>query len=545
ITTWMLRAVALSKEKGLGIDEAQLIAFQPFFLKADLPYSAIRGEEFPLKVAIYTYLDEPQDVLVEIEGGDWFELLDNPGKTVEIAANEVGGVEFKIKPKKLGINEVKITARSTEAADAVIKTLIVEPEGVAREVVENLVLSAGSAEFADTFIPQLVVADSGRAYIAVTSSYLTQTLDGLEGLIQMPFGCGEQNMIVFAPDVFITKYLEESGQLKPEIMAKAEKLMITGYQRELTYRHSDGSFSAFGESDEEGSLFLTAFVLKCFSQAEDLIYIDDSILDEAGDWIISHQNADGSFDTVGFVCHEEMMGGLKGKNALTAYVAIALLEAGEKAAADRAVDFLEGELDGIEDAYTTALVTYALELAGSERAADAYGKLLELAQEDENGLHWGDVIEPLPWDEGEKLLPRGPVMPNKSVAIEATGYATMALTKHGDAFNASRAAKWLVSQRNAYGGYGSTQDTVVALQALTEYSTGARADVDLTVNIKAGAENRELRIKQDNFDILQVVQIPVNEEVEISVEGKGEAVAQVVTRFNVPEAEQGEEILKI
>jgi len=85
-------------------------------------------------------------------------------------------------------------------------------------------------------------------------------------------------MIVFAPDVFITKYLRESGQLKPEIMAKAEMLMLTGYQRELTYRHSDGSFSAFGQQDQEGSLWLTAFVLKCFSQAEDLIYIDKDVL---------------------------------------------------------------------------------------------------------------------------------------------------------------------------------------------------------------------------------------------------------------------------
>jgi len=214
-------------------------------------------------------------------------------------------------------------------------------------------------------------------------------------------------------------------------MAKAEKLMITGYQRELTYRHSDGSFSAFGESDEEGSLFLTAFVLKCFSQAEGLIYIDDSVLDEAEDWITSHQNADGSFDTVGFICHEEIMGGLKGKNALTAYVAIALLEAGGQVASDRAIDFLEGELDGIEDAYTTAIVAYALGLAGSSRADDAHEMLMELAHEDENGLHWGDVVEPLPRGEGEDIMPRGPMMPNRSVAIETTGYATLALIKHG------------------------------------------------------------------------------------------------------------------
>ena len=536
ITTWMLRAVAISKEKGLGVAEDELRAFQPFFLKIDLPYSAIRGEEFPVKVAIYNYLEQPQSFLVQIEGEDWFDLLDESEKTIEVEANDIGGVEFDIRPRKLGINEMKVTARSREVADAVIKTLITEPEGVARELVENLVLSEGSSRVVDTSIPPFIVEDSGRAYLTVTSSYLTQTIEGLEGLLQMPFGCGEQNMILFAPDVFITKYLKESGQLKPEIMAKAEKLMITGYQRELTYRRNDGSFSAFGQSDKEGSLWLTAFVLKSFSQAKELIYIDDSVLNEAMEWISAYQNKDGSFDAIGFVHHQEMMGGLTGKTALTAYVAVALLEAGEKAASDRAIGFLEGELDKIEDDYTMAIVAYALELAKSSRAGDAYQRLMELAQEDENGLHWGGEDESPPLSETRHI---------KSVGIEATGYATLALIEHGDAFNASRAAKWLVSQRNAYGGFGSTQDTVVALQALIEYSTGARADVDLRINIKVGSEEKELRIRQDNFDVLQVVEVPINEEIEINVEGKGEAIAQVVKRFNLPEAEEGEEILKI
>jgi len=546
ITTWMLRAVALSPDKGLGVAEAQLLAFQPFFLSVDLPYSAIRGEEFPVSVAVYNYLDEPQSVLVEIEKEDWFELLADSQKTVEIDANDIGGVEFMIKPEELGVGDMKVTARSKEAADAVIKTLIVLPEGVSREIVENLVLSAGSTEIVNTSIPPFAVDGSGRAYLAFTSSYLTQTIEGLEKLIQMPFGCGEQNMMMFAPDAYITKYLEESGQLKPEIMAKAELLMITGYQRQLTYRHSDGSFSAFGESDESGSLFLTAFVLKCFSQAEDLIYIDDSILREAEDWITDHQNADGSFDKVGFVCHEEMMGGVEGKTALTAYVTIALLEAGEKNASAKAVDFLEGELEEIDDGYTAAITAYALELAGSGSAGDAYDKLMEFAEEDENGLHWGAIDEPLPLEGEEELMPRYPVMPNRSAVIEATGYATLALIQHGDAFNASRAAKWLVSQRNAYGGYDSTQDTVTALQALTEYATDARADVDLTISIESETEEHRVTISQDNFDVLQIVEVPVDEDIDISVEGEGEAIAQVVTRYNLPEVEEtGENVFDI
>ncbi len=545
ITTWMLRAVAISRENGLGVAESELVAFQPFFLTVDLPYSAIRGEEFPVRVSIYNYLDQPQSVQVEIEAADWFDLMDKSRKTVEIEANDIGGTQFVISPDELGHNSVKITARSKEAADAVIKKLIIEPEGVSREMVENLVLSAGTSQEASTDIPLVAIDGSGRAYLTVTSSYLTQTIEGLEELIQMPFGCGEQNMIVFAPDVFITEYLKASGQIKPEIMAKAEMLMITGYQRQLTYRRSDGSFSAFGQSDQEGSLFLTAFVLKSFAQAEDLIYIDSDILDEARDWIISHQNSDGSFDPVGFIHHQEIFGGLSGKDALTAYAAIALMQAGERVNASKAVSYLEDRLDEIDEAYNIAIVTYALEMADSPRKAEAYEKMMDMAKEEENGLYWGDDVMPEPL-EPEMGRPGPSSQQTRPASIEATGYATLALVEHGDVVNASRAAKWLVSKRNAFGGFGSTQDTVVALEALTAFGTGARADIDLKIKIETSAGTERLSLRKENFDVLQVVEIPVDDTVEISTTGKGEAIAQVVKRFNLPEAEKTEEdILKI
>jgi CD109 antigen len=543
ITTWMLRAVAVSKEYGLGVAEDSLTVFQPFFLTIDLPYSAIRGEEFPVSIAVYNYLDTPQDVQVDIDDSDWFELLDNPTKTITIGGNDIGGVEFKIRPTQLGINDVKITARSTEVADAAIKTIIIEPEGVPREIIDNITLAGGITRSIDTTIPDAVVADSGRAYIAVTSSFLTQTIDGLDALLQMPFGCGEQNMIVFAPDVYVTKYLQSSGQLKPEIMAKAEKLMITGYQRQLTYRRTDGSFSAFGMSDDSGSLFLTAFVLKCFSQARDLMYIDDGVLDEATQWITQHQNADGSFDQVGFIHHQEMLGGLKGKDALTAFTAIALLEAGETDSGGRAIRYLEGQLDDMTEPYAIAITTYALELANSPQKGAAYDKLMSLAKEDESGLHWGSGDLPVQQPEVEKkeggpavMRPFEPDI-NRSADIETTAYATLALVKHGDAYNASRSSKWLVSRRNANGGFGSTQDTVVSLQALIEYATGARSDVDLTVTLKGDGVDKKLTIDKDNFDVLQIVQVPVDAEIEMTVAGKGDAIGQVVRRFNLPATE--------
>ena len=539
ITTWMLRAVALSKDKGLGIGEAQLKVLQPFFVTVDLPYSAIRGEELPVKVSLYNYTDRAEDFTVELEQSDWFNLVSERSKTVRVGASDLAGVSFTIQPRGLGIRQIKVTARSRTSADAIVKDMIVEPEGVAREIVENAVLSANSSRQLDLAVPIGIIDGSSRGYVALTGSYLTQTIEGLESLLQMPYGCGEQNMILFAPNVFVARYLKETNQLKPEVMAKAELLMTTGYQRELTYRRGDGSFSAFGDQDQEGSLWLTAFVLKTFAQARDLIYVDEEVLRSASAWIVQHQNSDGSFDPVGFLHHQELLGGLQGKTALTAYVAIALKEAGEDTAADKAMQYLEGVLDDADDAYSVAITAYALEMAKSAKAQAAYEKLMDLAQESDEGLYWGDerpIPEPglLKPEIGGDLLP-SPEQ-NGSAAVETTGYATLALLQHGDKMNASRAARWLVSQRNAFGGFSSTQDTVVGLQALTSFAAGSRSDVDATVTLRTGSLQKEVRISPENADVLQVVDVPVGGPLTVEVNGKGQVVLQTVRRFNVPKA---------
>ena len=313
ITTWMLRAVGMSREHGLGVAEAGLTVFQPFFLQVDLPYSAVRGEEFPVKVALYNYLDSAQEFFVELEESGRFDLLDDSAKSVTVGPNDVGGLDFRIRLTGLGNVPLKVTARSRDEADAVIKDLLVEPEGVQHEIVENLIVSAGDEVEFDNAAPPGAIEGSARTSVSLTGSYLSQTIEGLEGLLRMPFGCGEQNMILFAPNVFVARYLEETGQLKPEVMAKAERLMLTGYQRELTYRRADGSFSAFGDQDESGSLWLTAFVLKTFAQAEGLIYIDRAVLESASQWVLRHQRSDGSFEPVGFLHHQELLGGLRGQ----------------------------------------------------------------------------------------------------------------------------------------------------------------------------------------------------------------------------------------
>ena len=57
---------------------------------------------------------------------------------------------------------------------------------------------------------------------------LGSSVGGIENLLKMPYGCGEQNMVNFAPSMFIRTYLEKVGQLTPSIKEKSLRFMKLG-----------------------------------------------------------------------------------------------------------------------------------------------------------------------------------------------------------------------------------------------------------------------------------------------------------------------------
>lgn len=520
ITTWRLHAVSTSDD-GLGMSESGLLVFQEFFGEPDLPYAVTRGEQFPVRVQVFNYLNEPQLVHVELADANWFELLEESNtQQVLVDANSVGLASFLIQPTELGRNMMEVTLRSTQRADAVQKDLLVEPEGTRRELINNGTLAAGESVVLDTTMPAYRVPGSEKVLLSITPSLVAQTIGGIEDLLGMPYGCGEQNMIFFAPDVEILRYLDATDQLTPEIRAEAEHFIICGYQRELTYRHSDGSFSAFGESDESGSLWLTAFVLSSFSSARDVQTIDETILTEAAAWIESHQLADGSLEPIGFIHHKEMLGGMQGNYALTAFVMIALTDYGfaSQEVLDKAAQYLEANLTGVyDDAYALAIASLAFVRTDNAAADAAIAKLMELAITDGNGIHW----EPYP--------------------VETTAYAALALMEAEEPA-ANDAIKWLSLQRNSMGGYGgSTQDTVMALKALIKAAYIQTRNVDLVVTVMAVDSNGydgpvlvQFTVNESNFDVLQIAEIAAEGGIKLTASnGSGETRFQLVRKFNV------------
>jgi CD109 antigen len=60
-------------------------------------------------------------------------------------------------------------------------------------------------------------------------------LSSAERLVQMPYGCGEQNMVTLVPNIVVLRYLRGTQRNDPKMEAKAVKYIASGYQRQLTY----------------------------------------------------------------------------------------------------------------------------------------------------------------------------------------------------------------------------------------------------------------------------------------------------------------------
>ena len=67
-----------------------------------------------------------------------------------------------------------------------------------------------------------------NACCTVVGDLLGTSIHGLGNLLRAPTGCGEQTMILSAPNVYILNYLEATQQAVDSIVSNAKRLIQTG-----------------------------------------------------------------------------------------------------------------------------------------------------------------------------------------------------------------------------------------------------------------------------------------------------------------------------
>nr|XP_031292928.1 complement C3 [Camelus dromedarius] len=551
ITTWEILAVSLSDKKGICVAEPyEVTVMQDFFIDLRLPYSVVRNEQVEIRAVLYNYR-EAEDLKVRVE------LLYNPAfcslatakkrhqQTLVIPAKSSVAVPYVIVPLKIGLQEVEVKAAvyNRFISDGVKKTLKVVPEG--RRVNKTVAVRTLNPEEkgqngvqreeikAADLSDQVPDTESETRILLQGTPVAQMAEDAIDGerlkhLIVTPSGCGEQNMIGMTPTVIAVHYLDHTEQWEKfglEKRQEALELIKKGYTQQLAFKKPNMAYAAF--IARPASTWLTAFVVKVFALAANLIAIDSQVLCGAVKWLIlEKQKPDGVFQEDGPVIHQEMIGGFKNPEekdmSLTAFVVIALQEAkdiceGQVNSLGRSInkagDFLADHYLDVRRPYTVAITGYALAQLDKLEGA-LLNKFLNTATERTR------------WEEpGQKLY-----------NVEATSYALLALLVLKDFDTVPPVVRWLNEQRYYGGGYGSTQATFMVFQALAQYQKDVpdhkELNLDVSIHLPSRSSLVKHRIVWESASLLRSEETKQNEDFTLTAKGKGQGTLSVVTVYH-------------
>ncbi|XP_035917578.1 CD109 antigen [Anopheles stephensi] len=507
---------------------------------------------------------------------------------IYLYAQDSTNVYLPIVPTRLGEIEVTIHASTLLGAHQISRKITVEADGLPQYRHQSILLDLRNRAYLVQFmhvnvtetpiipyeIDRYYVFGSNRARISVVGDVVGAIFPTMPinttSLLELPMDAAEQNMFSFAANFYTIKYMRASTLRNKKTEKQAFRFMNILYQRQLSYLMEDGGFSLFRADWNQSapSVWLTAYCAQVFGEMaglyeyENFIFIDPYMIQKNMHWLLRHQKEDGSFweetwlpdrkaNHSGYFSRNDVV---REKNiTLTAHVLITLttvnLPAGRLAARvalsqQRALQYLQRNLATIKDSgsmYEVAIVAYALMLAKAPKAEAAFSMLSAKMRSIGEFNYWGNEEVPLPPTKLENQryfsLPRLPYKYD-SLNIQTTAYALLTYVSRQE-IHVDPIVAWLNAQRLTDGGWASSQDTGLAMKALTEYSTRNRVSNVTQLSIKVEAtslpgETKQLYITRKSLAQQQFLDVPnAWGTVRVEATGVGYAILQMHVQYSV------------
>jgi TonB-dependent SusC/RagA subfamily outer membrane receptor len=392
---------------------------------------------------------------------------------IEIPADSSAQVLIPVEAVAAASGNIKLTVSNADARETISLPITAADKGFPVKL--NF---SGNQSTGHSFTISKMIPGTLSAKLKLFRNLEGQLLDGIESMLREPYGCFEQTSSATYPNVFILKYLKESGKGNKEIERKALDYIEKGYKRLVGFETAQNGFEWFGKTPPHEAL--TAYGLLEFTDMQEFIDVDKKMLERTKKFLLNRRDGKGGFDLVNrgydqFASVPNKIAGI--------YIVYALTQAGVGKEIKKEYDAAVQKALESKDGYQLAMMAIA---AGNMKDAASYNQLMEaLDKQKENVTAETSVVNSR----------------DASLRVETNALYALALLK-APSPNLGKISE-LISKilgEKSYYGYGSTQGTVLALNAITAFSKLAGrvsedAPVYFTMNDK-GVTNDSTVTKQ-------------------------------------------------
>jgi uncharacterized protein YfaS (alpha-2-macroglobulin family) len=454
LTTWRTTVHAITLDSRAGSAINRVLVRKNIIVRMGTPRFLRQGDEVTVPVIVHNYLEQAKQVQLSLDISGLDPVSGAP-QSVMVPSRGEGTVLWRVKASRIGTAHLLAKALTNEESDALELTFPVEPIGVPRTINNSGVITQDQPANTSIDFPSNSDAAAHTLHLEVAPSIAGSLFSALGYLTSYPYGCTEQTMSSFLPNLVVAdtlKKLNLSGLVSP---ADLQAKINAGLDRLNDLKHDDGGWGWWKEDDSR--VFMTAYVVSGLAQAKSAGYAKADANLGGGVSYLQKQLAQ----------HPRMIPELR------AYVIYALSQAGA------------GDLGPyVETLWSrrSDLSAEGLALTGMVMLRTGDGRAPQIAQMLEGkARHSGTLVS---WPSSYNPL----LDLNDDNSAESTAFALRFLT-HADAKSPllEGAAQWLVLNRNGGYWWNSTEQTAMVLFGLVDYLAASQElnadfDVDVLLN---------------------------------------------------------------
>jgi len=217
------------------------------------------GDEVTLRVIAHNYLEDAKDVTfaLDVAGVD---VASGQTQKVNIPARGENFVEWRVRARAAGQAVLTAKALTNEESDALEMTLPVLPFGVKQRAAGSGVVFSGAGQNQWSFsYPAGSDASSRGLTVTIAPSVAGTVFDALDYLTGYPWGCTEQTMSSFLPDLIVAQAVDKLHLKSPIDRATLNDMVRAGLDRLYGFQHDDGGWGWWPNDDSR--VFMTAYVV--------------------------------------------------------------------------------------------------------------------------------------------------------------------------------------------------------------------------------------------------------------------------------------------
>ncbi len=446
LTTWRLTARAVTQDTTVGETVTSVLVRKDLVVRLATPRTFVEGDEMNLVGIVHNLSRQTGNVTVKLEA-QGVQLLDPATKTMSIAKGDLARVEWRIKINEAGRAVLTASANASWDQDALRLTIPVAARGVSAKKAQSGSLLQDGSVTVTLDKDARAIDPATELRVNLSPSLAGSMLDSLDHLTGYPYGCIEQTMSRFLPDVIVADVLKSLGRDDSALAQKLPDMVRDGVERIQGMQNADGGFGWFGENASQP--YQTAYVAYGLALAKKSGFpVNDDLFNRVVKFL-DNAIQQGTLDIDG-----------------RAYACYALATAGTFKTSE--LVSLAGKKAQLND-YSRAVLALALKLAGQQSLATDVAASLDASALRANGrCHWeGKTINYGSW---------------QSNTTEVTAYALRALVAlDPQDTKIAEAVKWLTERQQESGLYTTTKDTAAVVLALADY---VRVTNELTPNLK-------------------------------------------------------------